>query len=585
MKIIVVASLAYSLVNFRQHLLLDLVAKGHEVLACAPDRDDRVVAKLDAMGVTFHRIPMNPTGTNPVGDFRTLFSLWRLFRRERPEMVLAYTQKPIIYSGIAARLASGRIRFCAMVTGLGRAFSSRPDRAHRLLRRFVALLYRLGLARASWIFTFNAQDEADLYAFRMIGAQRRVQRLPGSGVDLDHFACQPLPGGPPVFLLMARLLHEKGIGEFVEAAVKVKQAFPAARFQLLGHFDTGTDAISRVAVDQWVKTGAIEFLGDTTDVRPHLALATAVVLPSYYREGLPRSILEGMAVGRAIVTTDLPGCRDAVREGVTGFLVPPRDSDALARALMRFCAEPELAAQMGRRSRALAEERFDAREVSRTVVATLLPQTGEQRILSGKSLGDRRKLELLLALSLCVLLWPAAMITAGLVALAMGRPVLFVQWRAGRNVRPFRMIKFRTMTDLRAADGLLLPDAERLGTMGRLLRRLRVDELPELWNVLRGDMAIIGPRPLLPGTLANMGEAGRRRCAVRPGLTGWAQVNGNALLSDRDKLALDLWYIDNRSLWLDLRILWRTLATIVMGERVNAPELRKIYACAPDRRG
>lgn len=174
-----------------------------------------------------------------------------------------------------------------------------------------------------------------------------------------------------------------------------------------------------------------------------------------------------------------------------------------------------------------------------------------------------------------IALSPVMLLLAALIRVALGSPVLFVQPRAGIGGRPFRLVKFRTMTDARDRHGALLPDERRLTPLGRLLRRTRLDELPELWNILKGEMALVGPRPLLPATVAGFGEAGQRRGAVRPGLTGWAQVNGNTLLSDEDKLALDLWYVDHRSPWLDARILAKTVVVVLLGERVAVPELEK----------
>ena len=179
---------------------------------------------------------------------------------------------------------------------------------------------------------------------------------------------------------------------------------------------------------------------------------------------------------------------------------------------------------------------------------------------------------------------PLTLSIALLIAATLGRPVLFRQLRAGRHARPFALVKFRTMTDERDAAGRPLDDAVRTTRFGRLLRRSRLDELPGLWNLLRGDIAIIGPRPLLPETIRAMGSAGRARCAVRPGLTGWAQVNGNSLLASADKVALDLWYIENRSMRRDFAILARTLWVSIAGERLNRTELGRAHA-GGDRRG
>lgn len=190
----------------------------------------------------------------------------------------------------------------------------------------------------------------------------------------------------------------------------------------------------------------------------------------------------------------------------------------------------------------------------------------------------RRCLDIAIAAAALPLALPVMLLLALAVAWSMGRPVLFVQPRAGRAGRPFRLVKFRSMTDARDTDGRLLPDEARLTRLGRFLRRSRLDELPEIWNILKGEMSLIGPRPLLVETVAAFGDAGWRRAAVRPGLTGWAQVNGNTRLTDAEKLALDLWYIDHRSLALDLAILGRTLMVVLTGERIDGERLAE--ACS-----
>jgi lipopolysaccharide/colanic/teichoic acid biosynthesis glycosyltransferase len=197
----------------------------------------------------------------------------------------------------------------------------------------------------------------------------------------------------------------------------------------------------------------------------------------------------------------------------------------------------------------------------------------------------RRSIDLMVAVIGLSLLAPFLLLFALVLLLVEGRPVLFVQTRSGLGGRPFRLVKFRTMNDARGACGTLLPDAERTTSAGRLLRATRIDELPQLWNMLLGDMSLIGPRPLLPVTIAAAGEAGRERGLVRPGVTGWAQVNGNTLLSDADKIALDIWYIRNRSVGLDLRILARTLLVSLRGERRDAAAIGRAHAGASHRRG
>ncbi|WP_200953486.1 MULTISPECIES: sugar transferase [unclassified Ensifer] len=185
----------------------------------------------------------------------------------------------------------------------------------------------------------------------------------------------------------------------------------------------------------------------------------------------------------------------------------------------------------------------------------------------------KRCFDIVFALIAGLLSLPIMLVVGIAVAIWLGRPVLFYQTRAGLDRRPFRMMKFRSMSDARDAEGRLLSDAERTGRFGLLLRRTRLDELPEFWNILIGDMSLIGPRPILPETIDALGERGVRRCSVRPGLTGWAQISGNAILSNDDKLDLDLWYIANRSFWLDLKITVETVLVMVLGDRISERRL------------
>lgn len=362
MKIVVIASLASSLVNFRGKLLAAMVRAGHDVVACAPDDDAPTAQALAAIGVRYRQIAMQRTDRNPFGDLRTLAGLIALMRRERPGVVLAYTQKPIIYGGLASRVL--HVPFYAMVSGLGYVFSPGGGRSRALLRRAVSILYRAGIARARTVFVFNADDQAEMLRWRILRHDHRVVQVAGSGIDTQRFAAQPVPDGPVTFLLVARLLRDKGLVEYAEAARQLRAAYPSARFQLLGPLDPNPTGVTLEQLTQWNAPGGVEYLGETRDVAPFLARASVFVLPTYYREGLPRTILEALATGRAIITTDAPGCRETVEPGRNGFLVPVRDADALAAAMGEFLRRPELVASMGQRSRELAEGRFDVDKVN-----------------------------------------------------------------------------------------------------------------------------------------------------------------------------------------------------------------------------
>lgn len=367
MKILVFSSLAFSLVNFRGALLSRLREEGHDVLAVAPDDDSAVATWLGERGIGFTTVSMNRTGMRPLQDLKTLWGYVRLIAREKPDLILAYTQKPIIYGGIAARL-TGNVPFFALMSGLGYLFS--PDGAKPGLARTIFLrLYREGVRKARKIFVFNKDDHADMLAAGIVSKRHIVVQVPGSGVDTGHFPSQPLPEGAPHFLMVGRLMRDKGVYEYLEAARRVGGEFPDARFSILGRAETfNPTGIAEKDIAGLQQDYPVAFLPETTDVRPYLARSSVFVLPSYYREGLPRTILEAMATGRAVITTDMPGCRDPIEDGRNGIIVPPRDVDALTAAMRSFIINPRQAAEMGRHSRAVAERVYDVTRVNAMLI-------------------------------------------------------------------------------------------------------------------------------------------------------------------------------------------------------------------------
>lgn len=370
MKVVVLGSYAPSLINFRGQLIADMVAAGHAVVGCAPGEDAKVAGALAERGASYRPIALHRNGLNPLLDAWSALQLTRLLRRLRPDLLLAYTPKPVIYGAIAARLA-GVPTVYALISGLGYAFSGGAGWRRHAMRHLVANLYRASLAHADGIFFQNPDDLEDFRRLGIVRDRHQAIRVHGSGVDTRHFQFAPPKLEPPTFLLIARLLRDKGIFEFVEAARRVRAHHAQARFCLLGPTDSNPAAISTRDLKGWRAEGVIDYLGETDDVRPYLAATTAYVLPSIYREGVPRTSLEALAMGRAIITTDTPGCRETVLPGENGFLVPPGDAGALAEAMARFCAQPDLAVGFGQRSRALAEDRFEVRQVNAVMLETM----------------------------------------------------------------------------------------------------------------------------------------------------------------------------------------------------------------------
>lgn len=374
MKVAVIASYAPSLLNFRGPLLAAMVQTGHEVLACAPGEDQAVSDALAHIGVSYQSIDLSRTGINPLRDVRTILNLYRVLRHFGPDMVLGYTVKPVVYGSLAARLA-GVPRHYSIITGLGFSFVDSPhvedQRKRRLLNKLIRWLYRLSLSSNAAVFFQNPDDRALFIRLKLIPEDRTVL-VNGSGVDLDHFAESPVKARTqPTFLLIARLLKEKGIMEYVEAAAIIKKKNPKVTFQLLGPLDRNDSAsITEAELAEW-QHSVIDYLGVTNDVRPFIIDSDVYVLPSFYGEGTPRTILEAMAVGRPIITTDAPGCRETVIEGENGFLIPVRDVSALVAAMEKFIDHPELIQLMGKRSREIAEKKYDVHKVNAIIMESM----------------------------------------------------------------------------------------------------------------------------------------------------------------------------------------------------------------------
>jgi len=352
-------------------MLRAMVAGGHRVLAIGPEDDPAVRAELGAQRVEFTSVPLQRTGLNPLQDARTVLALTRVVRDFRPDAILMAAVKPIAYGSIAARVAGVPIR-AAMITGVGTALGGGSGARARLVAAVVRRLYRVGLEGIDTVLFQNAEDEDLFRRLGLINDRHRLVRIPGSGVDIEYYRPEPMAPTPPVvFLMMSRLLRDKGVIEYLEAARRVKREVPGVRMQLLGRLDENPSGITERDLREIIAEGAVEYLGVAADVRPHLAGAHVCVLPSY-REGTPKSLLEAMAMGRPLLATDVPGCRETVAPGRNGELVAVRDVDALVEAIKRMVAlGSDRLAAMGRESRAMAEERFDVRDVNRLILGSM----------------------------------------------------------------------------------------------------------------------------------------------------------------------------------------------------------------------
>ncbi len=362
-RILLSGSFAPSLITFRGHLICDMVAAGHEVHVCAPNIEKELSEQLIEMSATPHSVPLQRTGLNIKADLQYLRSLRQLIRRIKPDLVLNYTIKPNIWGGRAAH-AEG-VSSVSMVTGLGYSFIEGKGLMRLVVGRLSRHLYRRSTSVNSHVVFQNPSDRDDFIRAGCLTDSSKACIVNGSGVDLEAFAPVALPE-KPVFLLIARLLISKGVREYAEAAIKVMGTRDDCRFLLAGGLDEGLDGIGQEELDSWVESG-IEFLGWLDDVRPALKQCSVYVLPSY-REGTPRTVLEAMSMGRPVIVSDAPGCRDTVKDGETGVLVKVRDAASLAMAMSRLADNWQMRDEMGRNGRYYCEAKYGVHEVNQALM-------------------------------------------------------------------------------------------------------------------------------------------------------------------------------------------------------------------------
>ncbi|MDQ4086447.1 MAG: glycosyltransferase family 4 protein [Pseudomonadota bacterium] len=345
-----------------------LLDQGHSVLAAAPGMDEATADWLRAHGAQPLTLQLSNASLNPMSMLTSFRQLRRLLAEHRPDVLISYTIKPVIV-GAHAGHAAGVQNVVSLITGVGFALTEAPGNARRRLVRWAAsLLYRSALRRSHFVLFQNRDDQALFRELRLLGPDQPSTVVDGSGVDIDFFSPAPLPHQPS-FLMISRLLWDKGIREFAQAARRLRREHPQVPVALVGYLDPSPDSLTQRELDELIACG-IHFYGKLDDVRPAIAEASIYVLPSY-REGTPRSVLEAMAMARPVITTDAPGCRETVVEGLNGLLVPPRDADALYAAMVRFIEHPEMIGPMGAESRKLAERKYDARKVSADVLRAI----------------------------------------------------------------------------------------------------------------------------------------------------------------------------------------------------------------------
>ncbi len=357
MKIVILGTVPNDLLNFRSDLIKDILKKNYKVIASSSSLDNDSKIHMKNLGVTYQPIYLNRHGLNLIGDVRTLMNLYSLYRKHKPDLILAHGIKLVIWGGISAWLS--KIPFYALITGLGFAFQGKSFK-RRLLTRLVSFLYKVSLKNSKAII-FQNKDNRDLFIEKNIISESKTFIVNGSGVDINKYSYTKLPETDVSFLLVARLLGEKGLREYAAAAKIVKEKFPNIKFELIGAEDASMDAIPLEEIKSW--SNYVNYNGSTKDVRPYIKACHVYVLPSHH-EGLPRSTLEAMSMGRPILTTNASGCKETVDEGINGFMVPVGSINRLADKMIWFVNNKDKIQIMGKQSRKIVEKKFDVRKVN-----------------------------------------------------------------------------------------------------------------------------------------------------------------------------------------------------------------------------
>src|SRR5690606_20538389 len=354
-KVLFVVNDSAFFLSHRLAIALSAKAEGYDVhVATAPGVASE---EISGLGLSYHPIELTRSGINPIAQLKSLISIYRLFNQLQPDLVHLVTIKPVLYGGLIARILKTRA-VVAAISGLGSVFIAKT-KLRRILRYLVLKIYRLSLGHKNISVIFQNPDDRNILLSANIVKEDNAIMIRGSGVDLSLYPFNEEPCGTPIVVMAARLLKEKGVLVFVEAARIIKSKGIDARFLLVGAPDPGNpSSVTQAEVEAWVNNGVVEALGFRRDIPHVFAEANIVVLPSFYGEGLPKVLIEAAACGRPVVTTDNPGCRDAIEPDVTGLLVPPKDPQMLAYAIERLIFDPSLRIKMGKAGRRLAEKEF-----------------------------------------------------------------------------------------------------------------------------------------------------------------------------------------------------------------------------------
>jgi len=587
-RVLQVAAIDETVRLFLLPLIDRLKVEGYQVhIACS---DGRYMPELRDSGYLMHTITIERR-INPISNLRSFWHLYRLMKKEQFDIVHVHTPVAAALGRIAAWAARVPV---VIYTAHGFYFH---DNMPRLLRKSIIWVEKLLCYVTDLIFT-QSHEDAVTAVRETICPPDKVLWI-GNGVDTARFTSEPNHNGTrdclglreqdKVVGFVGRLVREKGIMELLEAMKVVTKVVPDARLLVVGDaLSSDRDRKTKQAITRLIAqdelSSHILFTGFVENVPEVMTVFDLCVLPSH-REGMPRSIIEAMASGKPVIATDIRGCREEVVSGSTGLLVPVGDSAALAEAIISLLEDPKMARRMGVEGRQLSCKLYDERMVLDRQIAAYSElarkKLGNRTIWEGKTFQQRFQLRVkrildvvLSSIALAVLCIPFSIIAA-LIKLDSPGPVFFRQKRIGRLESTFRIWKFRTMVEEAVNHGLGLNAIEndpRFTRVGKLLRKWGIDELPQIINVLRGEMSIVGPRPPISYPVEQYDDFYRHRFLARPGITSPVVVNGRNLLPWKERVKLDIWYIDNWSLCLDFKIILKTFwAVLVSHEGVYGP--------------
>lgn len=369
-KIIIVSSYSKSLINFRIDLILDLIKNNYDVYCVAPEEDDEVFNVLKNINVSYYSLNLERNGFSIGKDLNYCYRLFFLIKKIKPNLILSYTIKPVIFSNIVSLFFLGKVKSFSLITGLGFYGNPKKTKKEKLAHNVITILYKIAFLRVKGL-AFQNNDDIQFLKANNIKLPSNVIVTSGSGINLERFRFQEIIETENVnFLLIARMLISKGVEDFLNAANILKDRFGnEVSFTIVGSEDLNSkDAVDLNLITKMQLTGKVEYFKNQKDVRPFLKKCSIFVLPSYYREGVPRTLLEALSVGRGIITTDSVGCRETVKDKKNGFLIAPKDKTSLIENMEKFINNKKLIKEFSFESRKYAVERFDVEKVNKEIL-------------------------------------------------------------------------------------------------------------------------------------------------------------------------------------------------------------------------